>query len=503
MNDAVLLLRVSHSSQVDGYSLDAQRAETERWCATRGLNILSTFLEEGVSARTDKLAKRPHLQTILAMAQQKQFSVLVTHTLDRLARNQKVQRHVLETLGNAGIGFASVVEGIDYTTPTGKLVMSVMGSVHEFFSDQLAVHVSKAQKQRAHSGLPAGPVPFGYRAMEPGGVPELIADEAQALQELFDRRAAGESMGEIAEWLNHRGLQTRSANRFTAHAVRDLLENPFFHGIVKYKGELLPGQHEAIVTKEMFDRVQARRGPAKSSRKVWGSVGALQGRIYCGNCGSPLQSDRHHQGTPMYRERHALECFSNGKSSVAGPLDDQIAKIIASVELAPSWRQRMAELAGRPFDGPSVAELQERQRKYTTAYFAGGLSDSQYKARMAEVGDAIRLATAVAPPSYEEVVKLFENIEWLWKEATGEERRRLISPLIERVYVDMELKLVGAIRPTPAFRALLQCAVQKSGSDVFLVSQGDLERAGVWSWWRRGRIELPVQKKNVRDLLQA
>jgi hypothetical protein len=76
-------------------------------------------------------------------------------------------------------------------------------------------------------------------------------------------------------------------------------------------------------------------------------------------------------------------------------------------------------------------------------------------------------------------------------------------PLIERAYVDLEAGRVGAITPTPALRALVHCAVRKSRSEVVLVSQDELERLGVWSWWRRGRIELPVQKKSVQDLLQA
>ena len=84
-----------------------------------------------------------------------------------------------------------------------------------------------------------------------------------------------------------------------------------------------------------------------------------------------------------------------------------------------------------------------------------------------------------------------------------EERRKLVSPLIERAYVDMELKLVGAITPTPAFRSLLKCAATKSDSPAWVGSLDELESLGVWSWWRRGRIELPVQKKHGRDLLQA
>jgi hypothetical protein len=92
----------------------------------------------------------------------------------------------------------------------------------------------------------------------------------------------------------------------------------------------------------------------------------------------------------------------------------------------------------------------------------------------------------------EEAAELFQNIEILWKEATPEERRRLISPLIERrVYVDMDLKLIGAITPTPAFRGLIQCAIKKSHSKVSILTDADEERLDVWSWWRRGRINLP------------
>ncbi len=117
---ALCLVRVSHASQVDGYSLDAQKAEAERWCANHGYSVRRMLVEEGVSARTDKLEKRPLLRQSLEMAARGEYDLLIVHTLDRLARNQKVQRQVLETLGKASVGFASVVEGIDYTTPLGS-----------------------------------------------------------------------------------------------------------------------------------------------------------------------------------------------------------------------------------------------------------------------------------------------------------------------------------------------------------------------------------------------
>ena len=171
--------------------------------------------------------------------------------------------------------------------------------------------------------------------------------------------------------------------------------------------------------------------------------------------------------------------------------DEQIGRIITPIELPEAWQAQMAKPVTCSYEGLSFHDLREKRRKLGIAYTDGHFSDREYKARLAEIDARIREASAVVPPSYVEAAELFQNIEVLWKEATGEERRRLISPLIERVYVDLDLKLVGAIVPTPAFRALLQCAVRTSRSTAVVVSQDELERLGVWSWWRRGRIQLP------------
>ena len=54
-------IRVSDESQVDGYSLDAQRAEIARWCKRRGYELVGIYADEGVSAHTDRIDKRPEL----------------------------------------------------------------------------------------------------------------------------------------------------------------------------------------------------------------------------------------------------------------------------------------------------------------------------------------------------------------------------------------------------------------------------------------------------------
>ena len=74
--------------------------------------------------------------------------------LDRWARNVGVQRQALQRLGDAKVGFASVTEDFDFTSPNGRLLLTMLGGVAEFFSDQLGVHVAKSQRHRADLGLP-------------------------------------------------------------------------------------------------------------------------------------------------------------------------------------------------------------------------------------------------------------------------------------------------------------------------------------------------------------
>src|ERR671919_604379 len=87
---AVAYIRVSDLSQVEGYSLDAQERLFLQHCKVKGWTPLQVYREEGRSAHSDSIRKRPVFRQLLEDASQGQFDVLVLHTLDRWARNQRV-----------------------------------------------------------------------------------------------------------------------------------------------------------------------------------------------------------------------------------------------------------------------------------------------------------------------------------------------------------------------------------------------------------------------------
>ena len=370
-NRAAAYIRVSDESQVQGYSLDAQRIEIARWCERNGYQLILVYSDEGVSARTEMIEKRLQLVRLLDDARLKKFDIVVVHTLDRWARNIGVQRQAIRRLAEFEIGFTSATEDFDYSSPHGRLVLTMIGGAAEFFSDQLAVHVSKSQGLRAELGFPVGPVPFGYRILEPGGIPQLYKEEPGAVCKIYERRAAGESYGSLADWLNDQGFKTIAGGFFTSHAVRDLLECRFYLGKITYRGEEYPGRHEAIISEELYQRIQARKQKRDSIRSVQGPKGVLQGLIACGNCGKRIQSDRHRFGGAMYRERHSHQCETNNRSIMAKKVDEQIEAILTSVELRPEWRDEMAKLAIASVEGPTPKELKDKRRRLSRAYAKG------------------------------------------------------------------------------------------------------------------------------------
>jgi DNA invertase Pin-like site-specific DNA recombinase len=495
---AVGYVRVSTDDQVDNHSLGAQRREITRYCERQGYELTGFYADEGVSAYTEEISKRPQLAALLHAASSGSFDVVIVHTLDRWARNIGVQRQALQRLGDSQVGFASVTENIDFTTPVGRLTLTMMGGVSEFFSDQLGVHVAKGQRERAETGLPVGPVPFGYRVGESDEVASLVEKEAAAVRQVFERRAAGESTGELASWLNTQGFRTRTGQNFTSFAVRDMLKCRFYVGVVVHRDDEFPGRHEALISEELFERVavrRMRRQPA-TRRSRGGMSGILRGRVACGNCGNSIHSERSHYGYPMYRERHGRECATNGRSVIAHRIDEQIEEIFRALELPRSWRQRMSKLSAQPNEGVDTQALKESRRRLGRVYADGALSDGEYEARLAAIDSKLKAAEIVAQPSIEDAAELFGNLPQLWTEATPDERGQLIAPLLDRVYVDIETRRVGAITPAPAFRTLIDGALERTDRSACVVlATNEADRLDDWSvWWRRGRVELPVQR---------
>jgi DNA invertase Pin-like site-specific DNA recombinase len=123
-----------------------QLQELRRYVQARGWTAVE-YVDRGVSGAKDR---RPALDTLVTDARRRRFDVLVCWRLDRLGRNLRHLITLLDELQALGVAFVSLAEGIDATTPAGKLQMHILGAIAEFERERIRERVM-AGLQRARA----------------------------------------------------------------------------------------------------------------------------------------------------------------------------------------------------------------------------------------------------------------------------------------------------------------------------------------------------------------
>jgi len=123
---AALYARVSTINA--GQNPGMQIAELKEYCKRRGWKVASVYVDKGISGATDS---RPELNRLMDDAHRRVVDCIVCWKFDRFARSTSHLLRALETFRALGIDFVSTTEQIDTSTPTGKMVFTILGSVGE------------------------------------------------------------------------------------------------------------------------------------------------------------------------------------------------------------------------------------------------------------------------------------------------------------------------------------------------------------------------------------
>jgi site-specific DNA recombinase len=477
-----IYVRVSTEEQTEGYSLSAQEHAAEAFCQGKGWEIVARYRDEGKSARTDVLTKRPEFARMLADAEAGRFDVIVVHKLDRFARNIRVTLDTLARLEAAGMAFVSISENIDFTTAIGRVILATLSAFAQYYSDNVATETAKGKQERKRQGLYNGVLPFGTIKGE-DGIPVLDTaphwqapdgsslSPADGLRLAFELAAEGKTHREIARALNVAGYRTtgnRGENAFTKDSVRVILANRFYVGeLPDGAGGWMAGKQGALVDPDLFQRAQAMRDrntyhPRRVStvRTPW----ALSGVATCGDCGAPLvlfgagprrrvQCSGSRQGNGCEAPTFFVETV---EEQIGRLLDGFAVPTEARAWLLTAWQRSRS----RHIDANTERiRLRSKLARLSELYIEGMVERPAYDAqREAILGELANLPAATDPTddAGRILADYLANVGHCWTAATAEERNQIARQLFTDVLVID--KATVAVMPRPEFRPFLELA---------------------------------------------
>lgn len=251
---------------------------------------------------------RPGLQSLLEEVRAGRIDVVVVYKVDRLTRSLADFAKIVEILDEAQASFVSVTQAFNTTNSMGRLTLNVLLSFAQFEREVTAERIrDKIAASRKKGMWTGGPVPLGYHVKDR----KLIVNEAEAeiVRLIFERHRELGSLTALVDDLTARGLRTKRRPcrngrvlgdvPFTWSALKHLLSNSIYVGLIRQGDQTHPGQHKAIVDQESWDTSQALLQSASKSRGVR-NISPLTGRIRDGE-GRKLYAVHTGKGRKRYR----------------------------------------------------------------------------------------------------------------------------------------------------------------------------------------------------------
>jgi site-specific DNA recombinase len=381
-------IRVSTTRQGEkGSSLQEQRAAIEGYAHRHGLTISQWFEEQETAAKSGRAV----FQRLLHGLQQGEAAGVITHKIDRSARNLRDWATLGELL-DRGIELHFAHESIDLSSRGGRLSADIQAVVAADFIRNLRDEVKKGFYGRLKQGLYPLGAPLGYSDRGGGKPKEIDPITGPLVAKAFELYASGGwTLRTLATEMGARGLRSRHGGAVSHGALSTILHNPFYIGLMRIEktNETFQGVHSALIHKAIFDRTQevlSGRVAFKPQRHTH----QYQRMIRCASCGRALIAERQ-KGHTYYR-CHSPEC---PKTSIREEIvDEAIRASVRPFQLTnEEWAAMPADIetilqehkedsAGdlRSID-LAIAAIDDRMRRLTDAFVDRDLEREVYLAR--------------------------------------------------------------------------------------------------------------------------
>ena len=451
MTNAVIYARFSSSRQREE-SIEGQVKECKAFAEYQGYEIIKVYADRAISGRT---SDRPEFQQMIEDSKEKKFQYVIVYTFDRFSRDSYASAMYKHKLKLNGVRVLSAKERTD-DSPAGVLMERVFEGFAEYYSLELAQKVKRGMALNASKGIwPSGAAPFGYKKDEQG---KLVQNPAQipALIKVFEMAAEDYQFKEIADYLNMQGFRSPNARGkgiFNYDRVKTILKNPIAAGRFVWNDITIKNYNNCqVIPEALFESVQSRlkikrRVGTKNTTNT--SNYALSRKIYCGNCGRPMNgsSGTSHNQTTYYYYRcsslHNCDMPNISRDTLEEAIANEIIKVLSDENTVRTIaRQAIATIKSE--EDPELTNMQRRHiqarkelKNICDAIATIGVSNAlserltllQSEIKKLEEQITIRSVQNKKPVITEEMVMFYlQNMRY-------EDKQKLLDEMVQRVVV--------------------------------------------------------------------
>ena len=316
---------------------------------------------------------------------------------DRLARNSIDGGKIIYLIDTGKI--------VDLRFPTfrfdataqGKFMLSIAFGQSKYYVDNLSENVKRGLREKLRRGEWPGCAPMGYYNDLVTHTVKPDPEKARFVYKAFELYATGnysleELLGEVHRW----GLTAKAGKPIFKSCLAKMLRNPFYYGVMVYKGERFEASHPPLITKKLFDRVQEVLVQKAKVVKHGQVKFNFTGLIKCGECGASITAELK-KGHIYYRcTKKIKECSQRylREEALLEQINNAILKVFIDNDIKDKIINRFEELAKEEGKASSLAarqaadklkEFDEKIERLIDLYIAKEITQEEYQHKKAKL----------------------------------------------------------------------------------------------------------------------
>ena len=269
-------------------SIEAQIFELKEFATKEKLEIVASFQE----AKTAKEPGRIKFAEMLSLIEEGKADGILSWNPDRLARNSVDGGRIIHMIDRGLIKSLKFPTFWFEPTPQGLFMLQIAFGQSKYYVDALRENVTRGMRQKVRNGVWPSKAPLGYLNNPKTRGIDVDTEKTRKVKKIFELYATGNyNLREIAEWCKRVNLKSNLGNEVSIGKIHELLQNVFYFGLMKYKGEIHEATHEPLISKKLFDRVQEIIREKGKPQKVKKHNFAFLGLIKC-PCSAAITAEK-------------------------------------------------------------------------------------------------------------------------------------------------------------------------------------------------------------------